>query len=484
MNFAGLIFLLIAHFITGRGVLRLINVQLEPLTTFCFSMIIGVPMLSFAPCVLQLMHIPITMASVFFSVAGFAVAFGIPLTINFKRLRFQKITFPKLYEWPFYLVYLVFIIISLWRCFYMPPYSRDMLSGPELLAEYAVREKTMISSVFTTDMTTSNNYFKSPYITCLQIIYKLLVSSFGQVWLSILFLSFTVWIFALVRKRLHPLVACLLLLLFILIPEMFAYTFVILYDYSNMIFFFSAYYFLTRYLGSNKINEFAFSVFLFGIATYIRTETLILIAMIMPLLVFNYYRNKVPLKKAVLRIGIFCLVPFAFYFLNIHVFIRNFIPIPFDLGENLNRDLTNTSAFFQRLDDMNNQLIFSKLGYMFFGYFIYIFCGIFIIDIIWPRKFNRESLFALYGVGVVYFGLGLIGYLLPLADLLNTTKRGMFKAFPLMLLYMANSGLLIRLSEAIKDWEYPKPKPIAQPKQTLKANVNIKTANLKKNKSK
>jgi hypothetical protein len=40
-----------------------------------------------------------------------------------------------------------------------------------------------------------------------------------------------------------------------------------------------------------------------------------------------------------------------------------------------------------------------------------------------------------------------------LYDLDNSTKRGLFKIFPLMLLFMANSNVLISLSKRIYKWE-------------------------------
>jgi len=395
------------------------------------------------------------------SLTVFTVLLCIPLLIPFRRPKLPKLQAPKMYELPFYCVYLFFIVISVWRCFYMPPYSRDVLSGPELLAEYAVREKTMISSVFKShiDLSTSNNYFKSPYLTCLQIIYKILVCPFGQMWLSVLFVSFVLWIFTIVRARIHPLLACIIMLLFLVIPEMYAYTFVILYDYSNMVFFFAGFYFLVQYLIDKRPSYFTFSVFLFGIATYIRTESLILIALIVPLLFFNLYRRQQPILKTIYLTGLFFMVPAAFWFLNIRVFVKNFVPLSLNVSESVTSHLADISPFFKRLEDICTQLIFSNYGASFYGNYIYFFLTLLAIDLIWPRKFNRESLYALYGVGVIYFGMGLIGYLLPLADLLNTTKRGLFKAFPMILLYMANSGLLQRLSEFIKRWENPPAKP-------------------------
>jgi hypothetical protein len=454
MNFAGLLFILLAHYLIGRGLLKLFKLQLRPVATFCLSVMVSVPLLSFVPCFLQLLTIPLNGVSVGAATALYTSLFSIPLLIKFKQPTFPKITFPRIYEWPFLVVCLVLMIFSIWRCFYYPVYSRDALSGPELIAEFAVREQTMINSVFSIDLSTSNNYFKSPYITGLQIMYKLLVCPFGQVWLSLLFTGFIGWLYIMLHKHLHPLLASLLLLLFFAMPEPFSYTFMILYDYSNMIFFFLGYYFLILYLRTNQLNEFAFSAFLFGLATYIRAETLILVAMTAPLLPLYFYRQRLPFKTAAFRTGLFLLVPAAFWFLCMKIFVRLFVPIPFDVGSQINPNLGSVAAFFDRLNGINTDLIFSDHGVALFGYFVLTFCGLMVVDLVWPRRFNRESLIALYGVAVVYFGLALIGYLLPLADLQNTTKRGLFKLLPLMLYYMCNSGLLLRLSEFITKWEY------------------------------
>ena len=456
MNFAGLIYLLIAHYISGKGFLRLFKLQLKPVPLFCLSMITGVALLSFAPCVLQLLHIPIDATSVSIAIILLTAIFSIPLLVDYKFPEFKRITLPALYEWPFLIVCILLIGVSLWRCFYLPPYSRDMLSGPELLAEFAVREKTMISSVFKVDLESTNNYFKSPFITSLQIIYKLLVCPFGQVWLSILFVSFMGWLYTLLHERIHPLLASLLLMIFLIIPDSYAYSYVMLYDYSNMIFFFAGFYFLLKYADNERFSDVVCSAFMFGIATYIRTETLVLVAMIMPIPAYLFYKKRMPVKKALMGLGIFIGVPVAFYVLCIDVFVRNFIPISFDVSSQINQQLSHISIFFERLNDMNNRLIFSWMGIEIFGYFIYLFLGILLSDLIFFRKFSRESLMLLYGIAVVYFGLAFLGYLIPLVDVMNTTKRGLFKAIPFMLLYIANSASLSKLSAFIKKWEYAK----------------------------
>src|SRR5436305_11179953 len=101
MDFIGLIFLLVAHFFCGKGLLKLFKIKLNPIQTFCFSMMVGVPVVSFAPCIVELLHIPLTSQSMYVSIAALAVVLSIPLLINFKRPELGKLALPKLYEWPF-----------------------------------------------------------------------------------------------------------------------------------------------------------------------------------------------------------------------------------------------------------------------------------------------------------------------------------------------------------------------------------------------
>ena len=58
----------------------------------------------------------------------------------------------------------------------------------------------------------------------------------------------------------------------------------------------------------------------------------------------------------------------------------------------------------------------------------------------------------LYGILAVYFGLALLGFLIPLVDLENTTKRGLFKLLPLMLLYLCNSSSIAFISGKLARW--------------------------------
>ena len=82
---------------------------------------------------------------------------------------------------------------------------------------------------------------------------------------------------------------------------------------------------------------------------------------------------------------------------------------------------------------------------------------------------------ALFGIAVVYFGMALMGYLLPLFDVLNTTKRGLFKVLPLIILYYANSGIITKISDYLKNRENRIKEPAADKPAMVAARPQPKT---------
>lgn len=486
MNFPGLLFLLITQYFTGRGLIQLCKTQMRPLLLFCFSMISGVAIFSFLPFFIELLHIPITTGSVSISIGIVTLLFMIPLfgiIKSFKMPTFKDLFGGlQLYEAPFLIIFVLLMALSLWRAWYYPPNARDMLSGPEVMADFALKEKHIINSLFHIDLQSTNNYLKPPFITSLQIIYKMFVQPFGQTWLSILFVNFIIIVYTLLKEKLHPVILCIMLLYFFGMPEVFGYSYLMLFDYSNMVFFFGGFYFINKYFENKEMGNFAFSVFMFTIATYVRTETLILVGMVLPLIMFHQYKDKMPAAKSVIRLAVFVFIPFIVYFLCMNVYVKHFIPIKYDVSNDINKNLGDVSFFFNRVTDMSTKLIFSDTaGMYYYGYYPWVFMFIIVIDIIMvatgSKKFTTEGRTFLYGIVMVYIGLAFIGYVLPLADLLHTTKRGLFKLFPLILIYYRNSPFLLMITNSVNKWEYniqdekpkmprptqPRPNPVAPP---------------------
>lgn len=471
MNTTGLVLLILAQFLIGRGIMQAFNIKGKLLAIFSLASLVGIATVSLLPMIIEIIGLPITKLNVMYSIIITIILTNVFVirSYNFSSIKSVKIKMPDLYEILFVLVFVALLIPSLWRCYYYPPHARDVLSGPEALSHYALIEHKISNSVFSVNLLESTpNLLKPPYITDLQIIYKMFVHPFGQMWLSILVVSFLVWFYSVVREKLHPIVAGMAILLFISIPELYGYTYVQLWDYSNMVFFCAGYYFLCRFITNQKHNEFLFGILLLGFATFVRLDTLIFIGLTTPLLFIYMYRNRISLSRIAVSIGIMLLVPMLFYIVWVNIFIGHYLPV----GTNLESELNPgpISIYFDWLGRMNDELIFGGNNLQLYSYIFYIFIMILLADVIvYRKKFSNEAIFMLVGIAIIYFCMPLMGYFTKWFNI-TTAKRGIFKMFPLMILYMCNSPLLLKLSASIKSFEFPslqekqvKVAPVAKP---------------------
>lgn len=451
-----ILLLTILQFIAGWGLINLFNIQLKPGLLLSLAILLGVVVFSVMPFVLQLAFIPLTATNVFLSIIAACILLNIKFKTGIQRFKesLANASFQiKVYEIPFLAIIVFIVFVSAWRCFYFPPTPRDLTSGAEVLAEYAIREKTMINSVFTVNLETTNNIFKPPYITCLQIIYKYAGFPFGQIWLSTLVACFLIFLYHALTLTVHRIFAGLLLLAFIAIPEMFAYTFMVLFDYSNAVYFFLSIWFLYAFFQNQQRNYVAFAGLLMAIATYIRSETLILACLMVPAILWYHFKNKTGIVKGIVSSAYFVAPAVLSYVISVSIYINRYLPVQYNIQELVNKNLLDLSPFFKRFLEMNSTLIFGDNGIGYYGYFMYFFLLLLLVEIVFKRRFTGPARNWLYAVLVIYLGFPLMGYLLPLLDLNNSTKRGLFKIFPLMLLYMSNNALLINWSKRISQWE-------------------------------
>jgi hypothetical protein len=160
MPFVAFFLLLLCYLVTGYGLITLFGLRLRTAYMITLSLLLGVAVASFLPFLLQLLNIQLTAVTVFASLLAAALAFNIPTlrlirkegwanvrrTFDFKPFRILP------YEIPYLVIFGFIVFVSIWRCYYLPPTSRDALSGPEAIAEFAVREHTMINSFFSVDL--------------------------------------------------------------------------------------------------------------------------------------------------------------------------------------------------------------------------------------------------------------------------------------------------------------------------------------------
>ncbi|HEY4063432.1 MAG TPA: hypothetical protein VGM30_16110 [Puia sp.] len=486
MPFIAFLLLTLCQFLSGYGILTLFRIRLTTAFTITLSLLLGVAVASFVPFLLQLFYILLTGPLVFGALVLAALLLNIPTFLRIRREGFGTVRRSFIigrfrlrpYEIPYLLILGFFVFVSVWRCYYLPPTSRDALSGPEAIAEYAVREHSMINSFFRVDLWSTNNPFKSPYLVSLQMIYKMAGFPFGQVWLSTIFISFTVFLYHALRQRVHPVIAGLLLLLLMMTPEMYAYTFMILYDYSNMVFFFLSLYFLFDYFNNRPSlavpagpipavppadpapaaspgipRQVYLSGLLMGIATYIRSETLALSLLFVPLILLTQFREKVPVKKMLRTNALFIAPSLAAYYLTTQLYLKYYLPVHYDVGGLINTHLSDLHPLFQRYGEIITRLLTGVFATHLWGYIQYIFAVLFLAELLFLRRFSREARNWLYAIAALYIGIGILGWLLPMMNLLETTKRALFKLMPLFVLYLACNGWVTRLSVWISRWE-------------------------------
>lgn len=446
--------LTIGQWFAGFGVLTLFKLRLKPALFLPLCVLAGIAIFSVVPFLLELLRISITPLSVFTSLCVVCIVVNIRFRKGIRALQEMlsgNVFRIRLYEIPFLLLIAFVVFVSVWRCFYYPPTPADVTSGAEVIAEYTLREQTMINSVF--EVEPSGNTLKPPFLTCLQIIYKFAGFPFGQIWLSNIFICFTIILYHLLSIRLHRILTGILVLLFLAIPEMYAFTFMMLYDYSNAVFFFLAVYFLIRYFESGESNVLAFAGVLMGIATYIRPETPVLAGSLVTVILWNGFRGKKGIKSMLKNTVVFLLPTILVYVISITVYINLYLPLRYSVSEQVNSDLFNMMNLLDRFLATNRILIFSKTGIEHYGYFVFFFLALLLAEVIFRRRFTRSGSNYLFAILVVYLAFPVLSHILPGLTIENSVKRAFFKLFPLMLLYMGNNSLLIDLSTRITQWE-------------------------------
>lgn len=455
--------LTLLQFVTGFGLLTLFNTRLKPSFFLALSIIMGIAVFSVIPFILQLFYIPITASNVFLSLTLACLLLNVQLPKGIRQFRhmMEKASFRlKLYELPFLAIIILILFVSIWRCFYFPPTPADATSGAEVVAEYTIREKTMINSAFL--VARNGNSLKPPFLTCMQIIYKLAGIPLGQVWLSNIFVCFIIILYNILNTKLHRIITGLLILLFLAIPEMYAYTFMMLYDYSNAVFFFLSIYFLVSFFKHKQSNELAFAGMLMGIATYLRPETPALLTLLIPAIIWHQVKHKAGVIKTITVVFVFSLPTLIFYLLSVTLYISVYLPLQYSVAAQINPRLTSIHALWKHFAATNSKIIFSSTGINHYGYFIFIFLGLLILEVAWKRRLNAIAANFLYATLVVYLAYPTLSHALPGLSIEHSVKRGFFKLFPLMLLYMSNNWLLTTLSERISRWEnVPEPIPVS-----------------------
>lgn len=449
MNILYLLLLTCSQALIGYGAVVMHCTRLNKLQMLSMSLIAGIGIMSIVPAILQLLYIPLTVLSIFSSITALTIIFLLVSFGRLKRIDYREIIKHKieLYEWPWLLLLGTMAFMAICNNVLLPPTPRDILSGPEPIAHFALTEHTFINSVYDQDMPMNNGPFKSLYIPSLQLIYKLIGFPMGKIWVVTLGISFLVFLYNTIREQyIHPVLAGAGMTLFVFTPELYPYTYLILYDYSNMLFLFLGLYFLKDYVIEGASKAMMLSAAFMAIATYIRPETLILVVMIAIYSLIATVVKKRYAIRTLLPIIVLGTASTLVYFFTSYLYLNYYLPVHYDIETVMNNNPSNLSPLMDRLKEITFTLVYSQWGLLRYGYIFAIATALFFLDLVIYRKLSKEAAFWATMFLLTFLGIAVIGYLLPLADLMNTTKRAMFKLVPIALMYIASSNSVKLLS--------------------------------------
>lgn len=452
-------FVIVAQFVIGLGPTTRFRAVNNGFSLLGLSILTGLGISSVLPFVLQFMHQPIALGPL---CVGLGLFGGLSLSLlrgqgtYLKRLFNWQMLALRLCELPFLAFWGYLLFISAWKCVWFPNLPFDTIVGPDLVATYAVKEQTLVSSVFTAHLPSvsvfSNQPFYAPFTAMQQIIYLLAAGgvgpfAFGKLWLTLLVVAFGLFFYAELRERIHPLLAGILVCVLTCTPELFAYTFLLQTDWANAAFFGTGVILLQRYLETGRHGVLAGSALLLAFACWTRTETIFFIP-IGSLLVLVKKRSKAIYQAIALFLA--CLLPVLFWNYG---FLRGHVPLPShtQLGQVHTVPNDYVGKLLTVFTDMNKQVVFSI---KFWGYSVLIFLALTLLNGLFFRGSRGVSTFVwIVGVYVIF---GLIIQHVDGANVPFTFRRGFFKLPFLMYFYLATSHLFGWLSGWLNRWEIGK----------------------------
>lgn len=470
MGILNFILLAFAHYMLGWGILKAIGIK-EISASIQYTVVcllFGLGLSSLLPVILEIFSIPIHKTSLFITIVLSTI---LPAIFWIKEPRQSFSSILKAYSKNFRLYDLVFIIVLLYlllpgilKCVYYPPVPRDLTSGAEAIAEYTLKEQHINNSYFSVDLSSTDNYQKPPFLLGLQIIYKMYVQPFGQVWLILFGCGFFSFLYVILRKMVHPVLAGLATILVLAIPEFYPYTVVLpLYDFPCTVYLLFGFYYLFLFIKDKDKQNLWLSSVGFGMATLVRPETIFLVLMIC----ISYYisqiiaSGKVLVKTAFLSCCILLLTALVLDVFTMEIFVKHFIPSKLEFGNKFTSDLSNLAPLYRRWELLTEVLMFTKSGapnnlsqplYAETFNVMVVFIVIELAFVFVTRKINFNAACWFGFMVLVFILLLLIGYLLPFTEFTNA-KRGLFKMIPLIFIFVVNTRAVQYFSQKIVSWE-------------------------------
>lgn len=447
----GLPFVLLMHTLLGVSVLGAFELRMTRTITLILSLFAGMFLHTVLFFACDLVGIPLTATSMFMSLIVGVLATA-PLWKSARKM-LQHLQAPskinlRLYDLPViglsgYVFYMI-----LWASWYWPVTPFDAMAGIDLVAKSVVTDHTIVNHVFTDPSLQgqlSNQPFYAPMAMLMQAIMKLIGFTHNQVWVGIVSVAFSIFIWAALRQLVHPFIAAVLYLLFLLTPEMFGYTYLLQTDYINAVFIVAGVYLFWQ--GAEQANKtvVAASAVFFAAACWSRTESPLLIAIgvvgALPLL-----QRRFGMASSVRTTGLIVAVSALVFALWHVLFFNVFLPVRPSTADQIVG--FSASRFFDVVTSTWTSVL-SRTDY--WGIIVWLFIGVAAVSTGVFRRATSGML--LVWIVSILIGLWIAGSLFSAAIVEQTLRRGMFKLIPLLTLAIAASQLVTSASDRLSMWE-------------------------------
>lgn len=439
------------QFVAGFATLGALRVDIKRSMAFPLALLVGMftHTLLFFGCALA--YIPLTIESVLGSAL---VAAALP------HVRWSDVSsfYGRLLSRPQFTLTMYDVVtlgvvgyiafIAFWAAWYWPVTPFDAMAGIDLVAKVTVEEGTIVNRVFTDPSLAgqlSNQPFYAPFAMLLQVMYRLIGFTYGQIWVPISAFCLGWFTWGLMRQRVHPFLADLLLLLYVLTPEMLGYSYLVQTDHIN-----AAY----VAIGAMLVWYSAFtgqrallwtSVLLFAAACWARTETPLLVGIgavaCMPLLarVFTW-------RTAITWLGVLGVSVIAVFALWHVLYFNAYLPVQPSTSDQLVG--MDVGRFIDVVGSSFTNVIADP--HLWAGTFV-VFAIVMVANLVVER--SAEPAILLIWIGAVLVGLWIVGTVFSAAIVEQTLRRGIFKIIPLLFVAMSATKLLERFSDRLRQWE-------------------------------
>jgi hypothetical protein len=338
--------------------------------------------------------------------------------------------------------------IAFWAAWYWPVTPFDAMAGIDLVAKQAVAEGTLVNRVFSDPSLSgqlSNQPFYAPFAMLLQVIYRLVGFAYGQLWVPIAAFCLGWFTWALMRRTVHPFIADILLLLYVLTPEMLGYSYLVQTDHINAAYMAIAAMLMWYGTRDGQRALLWTSIVMFAAGCWARTETPLLVG-IGALAALPFVARAFSWRTALVWLGVLGVTVLVVFALWHVLFFNAYLPVRPSTGDQL------VGFAIDRFAAVVGSTVVNVIAdtALWAGTFM-LFAGVMLASIGMKRSF--EPVVLLIWIVSILLGLWLVGTIFSAAIVEQTLRRGIFKIIPLMFVAMSATPLMQQLSDRLRTWE-------------------------------